>query len=111
MHGRLRAIGVVVLVVCGLALASGVAGQPDEQAAPGHHSALVAGWAHLARQPVPTRPTRSRLPSLVALLAALLLAVRVGRRSDRPRALLRLAEAASIRAPSRAPPALQNVAF
>jgi hypothetical protein len=72
----------------------------------------MATRAHPAVTPLSSaRTTRDRLTSLVAVLAALTLVAAATTGADRPRSGPRLVEVASTRAPSRAPPAPQNLAF
>jgi hypothetical protein len=111
MHGRLRALGLVVLVVCGLTLSSTGVGHLDTAGSATGEAAVMAGRVLAPARQLTPRPTGERLLSVVAVLAAVVLGTALRRGTDRPRALLRLGQAASTPAPSRAPPAPQNLAF
>jgi hypothetical protein len=112
MHRRLRALAVVVLAVSVLAVVSSVVARSDGTPAPRREAAVMAARTGGAVIPLTTsRSTRERLPTLVAVLAALVLASTVTRRTERPSSAPRHTEVASTQAPSRAPPAPQNLAF
>lgn len=104
-------MGLAALVVCGVTLASGVVVHPEGSPTPRREAAVVVRAVGAFAPVTASRPAGERLPSLAAVLAALVLASAVTRRADRPASAPRLADVASTWAPSRAPPAPQNLAF
>ena len=110
MHRRLCAFALVAVLVCGVALTAGGAGASPSSTR--REPAVMTARPHPTLATLTTsRTTRDRLPSLLAVLAALVLVGTGTRRADRPLATPRLVDVGSANAPSRAPPAPQNFAF
>jgi hypothetical protein len=110
MRRRLRVLGLVAGLLCGVAIASGGAASSGALTAR-REPAVIATRAHAVVAPLTTRTGRDRLPPLVAVLAALVLVAAGSSWADRPRSSPRRVEVASLLGPSRAPPPIQNLAF